>query len=567
MATESTLTGASVTDAASETAIAAAPGQPAGVVHGLQQVSRSGAAPCDQSVYARVAATFADRWLGATRPAPWVADQHPGGHRHDDVRTLYRRVSVALAVGLYRESQPRGEDRDHLFEFVRCSLIRWQASLLTDGRPASRSVRRDPLTGVILGQVIRLLGETHEFQTPLLLGDVDRCAAWVATRRPYTPWIESATVCALAEAAPLVRDSSLLKLARKRLEALLERQDEEGWFPERGGPDLGRLSLTLDSLARLHFQTGWASLEEPLRRAVGFLARFVHLGGGVGGGCGSGSTALISPYGVELLAGGNRDAAVLARYCRQRLATQPWESFFGYGDEACVTLGATICLAAIHARADLSGAVEAPAKDHGWAEFPSAGLAIFTNEAYHAVVNYKRGGALRVTWRNGQPALSDPGVIVCRSRKPGSRSDRIRSSTGQVNDNIVTCIGTMAMHTSFMQRVGDAWRAVSRRDRTAGAARHPKRRADRFVRKIEFFDDRVVIRDEVQCHRGCESIVCQSPLPVTDAFPFGVGIDSAPHRRPIFVEGGRHVQLERVYRDGLLIALSVTRDHPDGRAT
>ncbi len=125
----------------------------------------------------------------------------------------------------------------------------------------------------------------------------------------------------------------------------------------------------------------------------------------------------------------------------------------------------------------------------------------------------------------------------------------------------------MEMHTSFMQRVGHALRLASRRDRSVDAAHDRKRRADRFVRKIEFLDDRVLIRDEVQCHRGCESIVCQSPLPVTDAFPFGAGIDSAPHRKPIFVEGGRHVQLERVYRDGLLTALSVTRNHPDGRGT
>ena len=148
---------------------------------------------------------------------------------------------------------------------MRCSLIRWQASLLTDGRPASHSVRRDPLTGVIFGQVVRLLDESREFQTPLLLGDIDRFASWVATRRPQTPWIESATLCALAEAAPLVRDSSLLKAAQRRLAVLLERQDEEGWFPERGGADLGCLSLTIDSLARLYVQTGWASLEDPLR--------------------------------------------------------------------------------------------------------------------------------------------------------------------------------------------------------------------------------------------------------------------------------------------------------------
>ncbi len=567
MPTESTLDNPSITDAASDVAIVAAPGQPAGVVREVPQTGRTGSLSWDRSVYARVAATLADRWLSTTRPVPWLADQHPGGHRHDDVRTLYRRVSAALAVGVYREFQPRGEDRDYLFDFVRCSLIRWQASLLTDGRPASRSVRRDPLTGVILGQVIRLLGETHEFQTLLLLGDIDRCVRWVAGRRPHTPWIESATVCALAEAAPLVRDSSLLKLARKRLEKLLERQDEEGWFPEPGGPDLGRLSLTIDSLARLHSQTGWASLEEPLHRAVGFLARFVHFGGGVGGCCGSGSTALISPYGVELLAGGNADASVLARHCRQRLATQPWERFFGHGDDASATLGAAVCLAAIHARADLSDIGEAPERNHGWVEFPSAGMTIFANGAYRAVVDYKRGGALQVTWCNGQPTLIDPGIIICRSRKSRSRCDHIRSSTGQVSKNIVTCSGTMAMHTSFMQRVGDALRLASRRDRSASAAHQRKRRADRFVRRIEFLDDRVLIRDEIQCHRGCESIVCQSSLPVTDVFPFGVGIDSAPRRKPIFVEGGRHVQLERVYRDGLLTALSVTRDRPDGRET
>lgn len=559
MATGPTLENPPAHQATHDATIAPSTGTPPGTVYDLQPSADAGAGPADRSVYTRVATALTNRWLHATRPAPWLADQLPRGKRHDDVQTLYRRMSAALGVGLYRELQPGAPDRDHLFEFVRCSLIRWQASLLTDGRPACPRVRNDPLTGVIFSQVVQLLGETREFQTPLLLDDIERCVAWVAARRPQTPWIESVTVCALVEAAPLVRDSSLLKGARNRLAALLIRQDEEGWFPERGGPDIGRLSLAIDALARLYFQTEWAELVEPLRRATRFLAQVVDPGEWVKGGQGLCAPAFVSPYGVELMAGVCDEGAALARRCREQLAKRPWENFFGRSDEACVTLGATVCLAAIHARRNLPDAPSATASVNDRVDFPRAGLSIISTEAYRAVVNYKRGGAVHVAWRNGQPALNDPGLIVCRSHVAHSGSHRTPAITGEIEGNVVTCRGRLASQETVVQRAVDAMRRVFRQTQRAKKAHRARRRADRFVRRIEFRDDRVLIHDEVECHRPCESIVCQSPLPDADAFPLGAWSDSSPQRSPIFIEGGRYVRLERVYRDGLLVDTQVTR--------
>ncbi len=75
---------------------------------------------------------------------------------------------------------------------------------------------------------------------------------------------------------------------------------------------------------------------------------------------------------------------------------------------------------------------------------------------------------------------------------------------------------------------------------------------DQYDRQITFGDDWIRIRDRVHCRLPCETIVCQSPPPVPTR-PFGDGSVSRTTHPPIFVEGGRNVEIIRVYRNGELV--------------
>ncbi len=537
-------------------------------------------APLDRSVYLHAARASLPRWLQILGPAPWFdSGRRLPSTLRGCASLLYRRQSATLAIALLCELDRQRPDRDYLRECVRASLTRWQMSLRADDRPAHRGQRSSPLHAATLWSVVQLLSETSGFQTHLLLRDIERHLDWLTRRNPPTPWLEAATIGAMTDGAVLVRDAGLLKRARKRLVSLLARQDEEGWFPQRGGVDIGGLSLTVDALARVYRQNQWEELERPLERALGFLNHFVHPDDSVGGCYGTCETAFISPFGVELLAPAFAGAATLALICRRRCAEATVDQLYGYENDQCAMLGASVALAAATAAPRLREGCADPHERCRRMRFPSAGLTIFDTDAYHAVVAGKKGGAIRVTWRNGAAGLNDPGVSVIFAHGIKTSTHADRCTREDVTDVSVTTSGILrrtepapispgARLKRWITRIG---RGRSTDDVTATAGitkgeghgcRSPDQRPpridyqrlthDRYTREITFGEDWIRIRDHVHCRLPCQTILCQS-APPTRSGPFGDPMGGYTNHAPIFVDGGRSVEITRVYRNGLLV--------------
>ena len=77
----------------------------------------------------------------------------------------------------------------------------------------------------------------------------------------------------------------------------------------------------------------------------------------------------------------------------------------------------------------------------------------------------------------------------------------------------------------------------------------------RCTRRITFGEDTVHIHDRVRCRLPCESVVVQSPA----IEPRGLFVNATPTDRigrpPIFVAGGRRVDITRIYRNGELVEM------------
>jgi len=536
-----------------------------------------------RSAYLAAASACLPRWLRIVGPSPWLDGAH-GQPARNSPTVLYRTQAATLAIGGFVELEhPRAND-GYLRECVRTSLIRWQLSLRADGRPADQRARRSPLTAAAAGYVVQLLSDAAGFQTRALLADLTNHLAWLLRRDPTRPWLEASLIAAAAEGALLVRDASLLNHARTRLAGLLARQDEEGWFPERGGVDLGRLSLTVDALARVFRHHGWPELDDPLRRALRFLLACSRPDGGVGGDFGSWSATYISPYGVELLAPVHPEATALAARLRQKWAGVAAQRFAVSQDDLCAVLGATLVLAAGCASAKAAPATSIPQDTSRRINFPRAGLTIVRTDAYHAIVNARQGGGLHVSWSNTQRCLDDAGITVVfpsETRSSGRPDRRTRCFAAEAS---VTTIGILKKRRPVPPRLAwlrllrrvfrrrpehrttrDAariWEAI--RDPRSGSPEESparggrgKRGPDLYKREITFGPDWIRLRDEILCHNPCEAIVCQSPMPAGGgpALVDSIGPDLA--RPPLFVEGGCHVEVDRLYRQGRLIEKNV----------
>lgn len=243
-----------------------------------------------------------------------------------------------------------------------------------------------------------------------------------------------------------------------------------------------------------------------------------------------------------------------------------------WNDDLCALLGSRIALAAAHASAGLPASCRYPCDTIGRTEFQSARLSIFSTDAYHAVVAGRKGGSLHVTWRSGKPNLEDPGVIAIFPHKAlttGRWSSRTRQS---ISESTVTSSGVLRRPPQFPDSKRRWIRERIRRTRfeepqpSASADRkddHRKRidssrlTHDRFRREITFGDNWIRIRDRVLCRLPCRTIVCQSPPPGRANVYVDRIVADQSNREPIFVEGGRNVEITRVYRDGDLVDRSV----------
>ncbi|MFH1744081.1 MAG: hypothetical protein ABIH23_34190, partial [bacterium] len=83
----------------------------------------------------------------------------------------------------------------------------------------------------------------------------------------------AASALALRCAADISGNESLSRKAEERVLELLNLQDEEGFFPEYGGADVGYHSLTISLLATYYKRTSHDSVLSALRRAIAFLNR------------------------------------------------------------------------------------------------------------------------------------------------------------------------------------------------------------------------------------------------------------------------------------------------------
>ena len=177
-----------------------------------------GRGTADSSIYRTTVRAMVPRWahflssLGNLGDAAGFAR-----NRSQSVAQQYRRQRAALATALVCEFDDQFTDNAYLRECVRTSLIQWQLSLGTDAAPAHRRTRRDPLHAAIAGTIVQLLSHTRGFQTRTLLNDVERHLRWLS-RRPFaTAWLEASAIGALVDGTVLIRDSSFLSIARRRL--------------------------------------------------------------------------------------------------------------------------------------------------------------------------------------------------------------------------------------------------------------------------------------------------------------------------------------------------------------
>ncbi len=223
---------------------------------------------------------------------------------------------------------------------------------------------------------------------------------------------EAGAILAIYNCYLLTSESKYRDLAYKRLNDLSKLQKEEGWFPEYGGPDIGYLSLTIDYLAKVYEKSNWDLAKEMLTKAIDFLYYFSHPDGSFGGEYGSRNTKYIIPSGIEFIAPWNRKAGYIAFNLRRALFEKKTIGPYNLDDRYLAYIGYTYLQASLYFREDL----EVEERGHVDKYFEESGIWVFSNSSFYLVSNFKKGGVLKVNFKNGS-SFKDSGIILKTKNK------------------------------------------------------------------------------------------------------------------------------------------------------
>lgn len=187
---------------------------------------------------------------------------------------------------------------------------------------------------------------------------------------------------------------------RDLLNIIYQHQSVEGWYREYEGADPGYQTLCTYYLSIVLAETGDSLLLESLAKSAGYLKHFVHPDGTIGGLYGSRNTEVFYPGGIINLARSNKDFAIIANHLLRGLIdgnhVMPQDIDAGN----FIPLINAYAVAAFAQESQTIQSKEAdgniPYKENFTKNFTESGLYIYSNSSYYAIVNYKKGGTIKL---------------------------------------------------------------------------------------------------------------------------------------------------------------------------
>ncbi len=207
----------------------------------------------------------------------------------------------------------------------------------------------------------------------------------------------------------ITKEEVFKRAVEKKIEEVVSWQDEEGWYQEYEGCDVGYLSVTIDFLAQYYQKTKQGSVLRSLEKAVDFFAEVQHPDGSAGGEYASRSTYLFHPNGFEVLAPVNEKAA---RIASSYLGAKQKGLIPDPDDDYIVGHGLISALNSYRNWKDRNTSQMNEKKGPAFTKhYPHSKLYIFKNKEQWGIFNLAKGGVGKI-FKKGELVYNDSGVIV-----------------------------------------------------------------------------------------------------------------------------------------------------------
>ena len=193
-----------------------------------------------------------------------------------------------------------------------------------------------PPTAFSLYAVSLILVKYPEFSSPEIIQSINKAGKWLLNH-PEKEALnqESAGLAGMTVAQKIPSVSIDQTRLAERLDAFYKAQTTEGWFNEYGGPDLGYLSVTVDSLWDIYQYSGDERALNSAKKAAAFMSRFVTVSGDFPVMINSRNTDYVVPYGLTGLAKTDPVSAALVKALLNNIRSE--HAMYGKTDDRYLT--------------------------------------------------------------------------------------------------------------------------------------------------------------------------------------------------------------------------------------
>ncbi|MCD6364980.1 MAG: hypothetical protein J7M14_03810 [Planctomycetes bacterium] len=317
---------------------------------------------------------------------------------------------------------------------------------------------------------------------------------------------EMAAVAALYSVYLLTKKRWILSGLKAKKNKLFSKLCKEGWFSEYGGADIGYLSVALNYLGEYYSMSKDKSAEAIAVKIIDFLKYFVHPDGTVGGDYGSRNTEYLLPYGLEIFSHQN---SISSRIIDKHFGNTNFSVDDRY---LCHYFSHSLVKAFLyHKKRKYSEKLPCEINTNKY--FPKAGLLVFSNDIYYAVLGLSKGGVITVFTRNnnsfrdcgyrikqGKTIAANNFIDKYNIRKDGTTfviSGHMNSMKPVVStplNHIVLRIISIFMKNRLIPYLKKNVIHSSRRNNIS------------FSRQVEFEKEGITITDSINCKRKADII-------------------------------------------------------------
>ncbi len=320
--------------------------------------------------------------------------------------STYQQGVLVLAL-LYKNQFPGNVyyKNDKIFDYITAGMLFWANIQNKDGSfnewyPNEHSFVATAFTSYALSESYLILKDefSNKDNQKIVEKALKKAGKWLAAKNDNNVLNHIAGSIAGLYNIYLITGENRFKLATEdKVKLISEYQNEEGWFCEYGGADIGYLSVSLDYLAKYFQKSNNVEVGKIIKKALIFMGFFIHPDGTMGGEYGSRNTKYVLPHGLTILA----DKFEVARYILSK--------FYRALENNRIVFPSTaddryfvFFFKANFLQASLSKNNHPQQKEEFFLfskfkhVFSQSGLITVKNQAFHILSNFKKGGIMQI---------------------------------------------------------------------------------------------------------------------------------------------------------------------------